>query len=384
MFLKLIRTKVIFAVVSCFALCIALSVEITKRSWNRDVERISQQALKTSREGFQNLEKNDIRTLSSTLEAMMHDPAYLEPYAKRDFDELFARCKPVYDGMKARYGITHWYFIDQDGICFMRVHKPEQKGDPVRRATFFASQKSGGFGTGLELGKTAFALRVVHPILNGGKMIGYLELGEEIDHFLELLKGQTGAEYGLIVMKKFLSEKDWASVRANAGLPNNWDDQRVNLLIGATTKEEGLVSYTEDIETLPEGGLFLGMVEKGGKVYCKGVIPVVDASNKNAGGLFVLQDVTETYSGIKKDHLMMALVLTGFMLILTILLVNLLNVFVFRRIEVAIDATLRFVGGDHETPIKKCADDEVGRLEELLEQLRVVFLDAIRTLSGKH
>ncbi len=63
----------------------------------------------------------------------------------------------------------------------------------VDRATLTKAIETKGLGAGKELGKTAFALRVVRPWFGqDGKLLGYLELGEEIDHFLGRMKAQTG------------------------------------------------------------------------------------------------------------------------------------------------------------------------------------------------
>lgn len=56
---------------------------------------------------------------------------------------------------------------------------------------------------------------------------------------------------------------------------------------------------------------------------------------------------------------------------------TLLNSLVFRRLEGVIVVATRVVGGDYETEIHVGSDDEVGQFEQLFEQFRRVFVDAL-------
>jgi hypothetical protein len=78
-------------------------------------------------------------------------------------------------------------------------------------------------------GKIAFALRVVKPFRSEGKVIGYMEMGEEIDHFLTSIKGQTGDDYGVLVDKTRIDRAKLATVRGE----DRWDERADVVLIGA-------------------------------------------------------------------------------------------------------------------------------------------------------
>jgi HAMP domain-containing protein len=64
-----------------------------------------------------------------------------------------------------------------------------------------------------------------------------------------------------------------------------------------------------------------------------------------------------------------------------VLLLLLLNHFIFKRLQRILTAATRLVGGDFETPIRTDSDDEVGKLEQLFEQFRNIFVSVLAEMS---
>jgi len=90
--------------------------------------------------------------------------------------------KAIYDRLNKNVNLTHIYFIKTDGTVLLRVHDYEKDSDIIDRTTFKNAQKSQSIYYGLEFGpKKNYTLRVVKPWYVDGKLIGYLELGKEID-----------------------------------------------------------------------------------------------------------------------------------------------------------------------------------------------------------
>ena len=156
--------------------------------------------------------------------------------------------------MRARDRITHWYFIESPPArtVFLRVHRPELHCDVVERATLAKAIGNGDVGAGKELGQTAFALRVVRPWIRDGKVIGYMELAEEIDHFLTAMKARTGDEYGILVKKEFLDEQAWS--RILGARANTWNDRPDVVVVDTTIFNLGIADYQGDLADVPEQG----------------------------------------------------------------------------------------------------------------------------------
>ena len=124
--------------------------------------------------------------------------------------------------MRDRDGITHWYFHLDGARSSSGALARSSTATSVDRATLRRAAETRESAS-KELGKTAFALRAVRPWIVDGKTIGYVELGEEIDHFLREMKARTGDDYGLLVEKRFLDEQAWASVLGPR--QNTWNDR---------------------------------------------------------------------------------------------------------------------------------------------------------------
>jgi len=236
---------------------------------------------------FADLEKADVAKLSRVLQQLVQDRTLLAPFAARDREKLLAAARPTFEIMKAQDQITHWYFIDADGKAFLRVHKPEQFGDVIQRDTLKQAVATGDVGSGKELGKTAFALRVVRPIRSGGKVVGYMELGDEIDHFFERMKQQTGDDFGLLVDKQHIDRAELARVRND----DRWDERPDVVLINSTMWDEKRIQLGMPLAKLPADGIYVGEWLEEGRSYVGGAFPVRNAADHVVGALFVRHQV---------------------------------------------------------------------------------------------
>lgn len=96
--------------------------------------------------------------------------------------------KEIFERLNKNVNLTHMYFIKPDGRVLLRVHDYEKDNDLIERTTFKKAQESNSLYYGLEFGlKKNYTLRVVKPWYKDGKLIGYLELGKEIDIIIDEL-----------------------------------------------------------------------------------------------------------------------------------------------------------------------------------------------------
>ena len=240
-------------------------------------------------QAFAALERADVETLSKALDALVVDPALVEPFQARDRARLLAAAQPVFERLKAEKNITHLYFLEPEPsrICFLRVHAPAIFGDVVKRDTFSQAIATHQVGSGKELGKTAFALRVVKPLRGDGKVIGYVELGEEIDHFLERMKAQTGDDYALLVDKKRVDRKELARVRGE----DRWNERPDLVLIDSTIWNERTVKLPTHFTKLPDAGREVPSWMDGSRRYAGVAFPVRNAAGEIVGAMFVRHPV---------------------------------------------------------------------------------------------
>jgi hypothetical protein len=282
---------------------------------------------------FKTFESQDTKALAATLDALLQDPGFKKVFLKQNREELNQYGQVLFQKLKAGYGITHFYFILPSGETFLRLHSPNTFGDINNRITFKKAVESNNVGSGIELGKTAFALRVVKPYYDGDKLIGYIELGQEIDHFLKVLKEETNNDYAIYVKKENLNPADWAASRKNSGKDNNWD----------SFSEMVLTNSTFDLENTSDKNLFLcfneanaesflpsdlekkSIIDLETKKACSG-FPLVDASGKVAG--VVLLDYNLSANITLVDQYINKM---GLVVLLIIILAVIISIYISRK-----------------------------------------------------
>src|SRR5512133_786347 len=235
------------------------------------VKRAGVEALVSAASEFESQERSEIEKLSSTLDALLANDAIAAAFVARDRARLLALCAPLFETIRSRDRITHWYFIESPPTktVFLRVHRPELHGDVVERPTLANAIATGDVGAGKELGQTAFALRVTRPWIRDGKVIGYMELGEEIDHFLTAMKSRTGDEYGILVKKQFLDEKAWSQILGARA--NTWNDRPDVVVVDTTIFNLGIADFQGDLAGLPDRGRTLEEIILEDKAWIRGI-----------------------------------------------------------------------------------------------------------------
>jgi hypothetical protein len=287
-----IRTRVLVVSVGAMLAAMLGAHLVTGRLHEAESQAAALHALRAVARSFAGLERADVEKLNAAADALASNEVLRRAFVARDRAALQAAASPVFQHLRARGGITHLYFIEPDRTCFLRVHAPELHGDRIDRVTLALAERSGDGGAGKELGRTAFALRAVRPLRDArGAVIGYLEVGEEIDHFLARMKQQTSDDFALVVQKKYLDEAAWAEMSRPAR--STWNDRPDVVVVNTTTFTRGIVDFQGDLGTIPEDGTFLDEHVEEARTLVRGVFPVRDAADRQVGALFVLHDFTE-------------------------------------------------------------------------------------------
>jgi hypothetical protein len=363
--------------IAVLAVCIVAAVagaRVAGDIFERSVEDAAVATLQAAADTFAAQERAEIEKLAATLDALLANDELRAAFVARDREKLLAIAAPLFKTMSERDRITHWYFIEPepDQRTFLRVHRPELRGDRIERATMRRAIETRELGAGKELGKTAFALRAVRPWFHQGKLLGYMELAEEIDFFLTAMKARTGDDYGLLVKKKYLDEKKWASVLGPRA--NTWNDRPDVVVVNTTTFTEGIIDFDGDVEGIPDRGEPLGEAVRGERAYVRGIFPVRDAAGRKVGGLFVLHDFTRHHGAMRTGLIQSFLALLAIGTAAAALVVLLVRRLVFARLarlRGGLEASARDAGLPPSRIVELDSDDELGRLDALFR--RVMF-----------
>ncbi|HZY05750.1 MAG TPA: cache domain-containing protein [Anaeromyxobacteraceae bacterium] len=381
-----IRVKLLGGVLAVEVLLAAIFAVILTVSFRQRLGAEALRSVQRSQGVYDLILKGDTKMLSTALAGFLTNGNASQIYAEHnDRQRLLSAVQDLYVSNRARHGITHFYFIDKEGTCYLRVHKPEQFGDTIARETFLRARATGATASGIELGKTAFALRVVTPYLRDGRVLGFVEMGEEIDHFDTLVKQETGVDVAVLVDKRFLKEADYRGVRRAAGQPDDWDDLPDYALVSSTVRDHKLVaeSLPPAAARLVEEPEYLGTVTSGQHRLAKGAFPLRDSARNQVGVVLVLTDVTEQVNAER-----MALVTLALVALVTLLLTFgaaawFLRSQIIGPLVALSEQAIEISMGNVDKKLETARTDEIGQLINSFERMRLSLKKAFAMLSRK-
>jgi HAMP domain-containing protein len=385
--IRTIRFKMLMVIAACMAVAALALGWYFNRLFTQSADRLTREAIRGAGAAFGELERTTTQTMSATLLTLARDPDVRVSLASRDPVRAMLVAQPLYRELRSQFGITHWNWWEPEDANNMapkglrnilRVGTPDMHGDFVERITLARVARERRLVSGLDLGFTGLVLRTLVPVEDGGRPIGYLELGKEISGFLGEMKRVSGNEYGLVVEKKHMDEKKWTTQRGALGFRNNWNDMPDLLVAENTTDDPDVLRYDGAIGDLPDEGRPLEVVRKGGRALVRGVFPIRDVSGRTIGGVFVLRDVTGVYGELRAAQVQAILGAVVLMIALGAVLVMVFQVLVVRRLNKMIRVATRVVGGEFETEIVPSGQDELGEFETLFEQFRMLFVELIK------
>jgi hypothetical protein len=216
-----------------------------------------------------------------------------EAYLNGDRQQLLNRADPLFKEIRKRHEITHFYFHSTDRSCFLRIHNPPRHSDQIDRYTLAQAAHLEEPSFGLEIGPLGtMTLRAVQPWKVDGKIIGFIELGKEIDHITPLLKRVMGLDLVFAIEKNFLNRDLWEEGLRMLNKSGSWDDFN-NHIITSSTFLKLPNSLNKDLSNHREGHNRNPFdVYHSGKVFRCGVIPLYDAAGVEVGDIFAFADYT--------------------------------------------------------------------------------------------
>ncbi len=257
---------------------------------------------------------DDALRLRSALGTFMHDQEFKDLFRARDRLALLERGLPLFQHLSDQYRLTRFYFIEPDGTAFARLHRPDDFGQKVTHATVRKAMQTGQPAWGLEVGKVAFALRVVKPYYDGDELLGYIEFAEGIDHILATLTGNGAAQQEIVVAinKEFLNRDRWEN--ASHGRPGNlggWDDFD-QLVVSSATFETLPPEVRSLLACGDDGSRQSGrLIRIGDKAYGAGHVPMADVLGRTVGHALILRDMTSRLTALRQTTRTQALVGAG-------------------------------------------------------------------------
>jgi len=278
----------------------AYNIYCTRRMATEQLRRTIADGVKNAHRLMDQMIADDALRLQSALDTFAHDEEFKRFFRARDRDALLEHAFPLFRDLSERHGVTRFYFIEPDGTAFARLHRPTDYGQKVTHTTLQKAIETQQPASGIELGKTAVALRVVQPYYNGDELLGYIEFAEDTDHILRTIASEGTCHIIVVTNKQFLDRAGWEATTEDepSGL-RTWDAFDDVVVSSATLdalspRVRSLISCGRD-QPGPSS-----LVRVGPMTYGIGRLPMTDVLGREVGSALILYNVTDRIAALTR------------------------------------------------------------------------------------
>ncbi len=274
---------------------IFLGLYIGSTSWylDRQLKRDLKQQISEIDANFQNLLDQHAHIMYAHLEQLAKSSELRQLMLQQDRNRLYEATEPTFKLFLEHLRISHFYFINPDQSTFLRVHNPTRFNDQIHRYTLQQAVRTQKAAHGIELGRLGtFTLRAVLPWYQDDKLLGYLELGKEIDLLLNNFFQHEKTVLTLTIDKENLDRHLWeVGARMLGKNPADWE-LLANEVIVQTSIPALLPEILKILETTDRTVGDDITLAVNNQRYQGHLLPLRDASDRQVGEFLALQDVT--------------------------------------------------------------------------------------------
>lgn len=237
----------------------------------------------------------DTNLMMATTRALMTNAAMAQAFERGDRQAISGLGDDLFATLEAEHRITHLYLVRPDLTSLYRFHSPSQSGDAITRATMIRARDSQAAVHGLDLGAMGtLTLRLVLPWTRGDTLLGYVEIGEEIEHLIDEISQSLGVDLLVLVDKRHLSQSQWLRGQTLMKRSGDWERFPSHAVIAKTRLGMPGALDSTRLQALLAGDT----VEMHEQERTLHVAPVKlrDMEGQQIGELLVLRDITELES----------------------------------------------------------------------------------------
>ncbi|MBE0577665.1 MAG: GHKL domain-containing protein [Desulfuromonadales bacterium] len=290
---KKIRRKVLVPLTLTFIILIAAFLYTSYRIRTQDYAARLTSRYERVQSILQSLVATHTSSMNSIVAFITDQQRFQNAMLNLDREQLLQHGSLLLDRLYLQQQITHFYFHDRNGHNFLRVYQPENISEAPHRFTMQRAMAEDHPVAGLELGGNGtFTLRLVYPWHVGQELIGYIELGQEIDPILRELKNATDIDFLVTIDKEFLVRNSWEEGMRMLGRSANWNILNDKVLIDQTVtipEDSAAIILSDDAISQEQGSL----IKIEGRTFRGRSFPLQDAAQRTVGDFVLLHDITE-------------------------------------------------------------------------------------------
>lgn len=282
----------------------------------KHIDDVSKEKFKNISNIFTQTIQKDTELFKGLSELFQKDENVINLYETKNRESLFLYLHQTYLSFNRRYNITHLYIHNLDKTNFLRVHNKNLHSDLINRFTLNKAVETSVVSSGIEFSlNNHYTLRVVSPWIDNENVIGYIEIGEEIDNITNELSKTLHENIILTINKKMIIKNDY----------KNWEQENSNnkkyteldnfYIINSTLAQ--ILPQQELLKILDNKSNAQNIrVENNNVIYNINSKSFYDVTGNEVGKIYLLSDVTSEIQELK-----LTIIKTFFLLILTIFVI---------------------------------------------------------------
>ena len=298
---KKIQLPVIVPVFSLVIILFAFLIIFVYLEQEKHMRKETLSHIQQFQNSFKKLMSADAKLLDASLHFIGNKEELRKNFLAQNRKELIKNSEDIFQKIKADYDVTHFYFINKDHVCFLRAHNPSRHGDTITRITLKQAVATGQPSYGIELGPLGtFTLRMVHPWRIEGELVGYIELGKEIDYMTPELSSLLNVELIFTIFKDRLDRQTWEEGLRMMGHKADWSEFEAFVVTSQSSTNFSKRLNDIVLKTQHQDELYLFEDETDGNYWQTGVTALIDAGKQQVGNIFVFRNVSSEVSLINK------------------------------------------------------------------------------------
>lgn len=264
--------------------------------------------------------------ISMTLLTISNDKGLQKALKNNDTNYLYTNWYKTHLDLKEKFDINHFTFLDKGRERILRLHNPEESNGVVNRFTALEAERTGSTAWGIELEMGSLevpTLRVVEPIFYNNELVGYVEIGEDLDGIVDEIFQRTKTPLVLTINKNLISKERWQRSMLQLNRERNWDLFNSRVIVFSTFGH--IPSEVVEIINEQENGISQKDMKIENNFYRLSSMSLDDAMSRKIGDLYFLIDITSPKSDFRRSLILTTIISSVLILLLFGIVYSLLS-----------------------------------------------------------
>lgn len=219
------------------------------------------------------------------------NPTVQQAVKSKDAQTLQRVWGPIFNKLQKECKLTHFSFSDSSRVRLISSHARLPLGEVIQSLPAQEAHKTGKMAWGLEIGHLSdLSLRVIVPISDGQGIVGYVNLGKEIDDIFDDVHVFSGNRLAVVVRKEFL---DRGLLEQQADRDIRWNSMHNGVVVHSCPGSlvEPFRRIADEVIISPRNHQ-VHETTFDGNYYLTSSIGLEIASGETVGRILVIRDMT--------------------------------------------------------------------------------------------